>query len=82
MAVSFRIIVFLVALAVFGGAYAIIDKPVDDPVDPQADSLSDSQPAQNYLSIVREVWRLLPFFTAIACCGWLVKEAIYVRGYG
>lgn len=82
MAVSFRVVVFLVALGVFGFAYAVVDAPASGEVDAAADQQSDSEPARAFLGIIREIWSLLPVFAALAAGGWLIKESIYVRGPG
>lgn len=82
MAVSFRIVVLLIALAAFGFAFIVIDAPVQNELSPLANDHSDSQPAQNFLGILEGWWTNLALFVTIAAGAWGIKEAVYARRVG
>lgn len=77
---SFKLVVYLAALGVFGFAFVIMDGQLVPVVEPLAVEHSSSQPAQNFLGWQREMWRLLPFlFGGIAATAWLLKESVQGR---
>lgn len=82
MAVSWRIVVFLAAIVLFGFLYVTLDVPVQDPIEPTASEQSDSVPANNFLDLLREGWALAPFAFLLAGALWLIRESVWVSGGG
>ena len=80
MAVSWRIVITVVALAVFSFIYISLDPVIIDVIDPMAADHAESAPAQTNYSRVSEMWRLAPVFATIAAAAFLLREALWVRG--
>lgn len=80
MAISWRIVITVVALAVFSFIYISLDPVIVDVIDPMAQDQATSEPAQTNYSRVSELWRVLPVFATIAACAYLIREALWVRG--
>lgn len=81
MAVSFRIVVFLVALGVFGFGYVALGDMLVPAVEPIAANQTNTTASQTFLDRQREMWRLLPvFFGGIACTAWLLRETVQFGG--
>ena len=73
MAVSWRIVITVVALAVFSFIYISLDPTIVDVIDPMAEDHATSDAAQTNHSRMAELWRLLPVFATIAACAYLIR---------
>lgn len=81
VAVSWRLIVFLLALVLFGFLYGVVlDPVVQDTMDPIAEENADSPPAQTNYERTKEMWSLAPVVVTIAGGAYLIRESIWVRG--
>jgi hypothetical protein len=82
MAVSFRIVVALGALLVFALLYGVGQEVVAI-VEPLAEGYygSGSGPGSNNLFVwTTTIWGLLPVFALLAVGGYILKQAVVVRG--
>jgi hypothetical protein len=79
MATSWHIVVVLVALAVFGVGYTILDDAVAGQIQPAVDDQADSQAAQTADARITELWGLLPVFATLAGVLYLLKQAVFGR---
>lgn len=80
MAVSFRIVIYLTALGVFGFAFVMMADTFVPAVDPIAAEQASTSASNTFLQRQREMWRLLPvFFGGIAASLWLLRETVQIR---
>lgn len=78
MAVSFRIVMFLVALVVFGALYGLVGEVVALIEPMVVDHASTSDGSQLY-QWVAQLWALAPVMAFIAAAAWLLKQSVVVQ---
>jgi hypothetical protein len=80
MAVSFKIVIVLVALAAFSLGYIALDKPVDNTISTQTEDRLDSEAGTTGYQRFTEAWSLLPVIATIAGISYLLKESVFQSG--
>ena len=75
MAVSYRLVGFLVALVVGGLVYALLGVAVDI-VQPMAESSTETDSGNELYGWVSSIWVVAPVMMLIAAGAWLLKGSI------
>lgn len=78
MAVSYRIVIFLIALVLFGVAWGIGNEVVMvlDPIIMDHMETSQGEELHNWVS---QLWLFLPLFVFMAAAAWLLKQGVIVQ---
>lgn len=79
MAVSWRIVVFLIALLVAGGMFAITNEAINEMEQPISDG-TDTDETQKIHKWVGQFWFFTPVFLVVAGGVWLIKQSVVVSG--
>jgi hypothetical protein len=77
MAVSYRIVIFLIALLVFGGMYAIVSDGIST-IEGDISDGTDTKETQQSQQYISQFWTFMPVAVLIAGGAWLIKEAVMV----
>jgi hypothetical protein len=75
MAVSYRIVIFLLGILTFGFFYSIVGDAVSV-MDPMVASGIDSQSADQGYQWLGQMWLIAPVMVLIAGSAWLLKESV------
>lgn len=77
MATSFKIVVLLIALALFAFVYGVaLDPHVEGDLKPLAQEQTDTTDSQTFYDRLTEMWDLAPVFVSIAGVAWLIKQTV------
>lgn len=79
MAVSWRVVVFLLALITFGFFYGILSEPVS-PIEQRVQEDTGTEETNEMANHTSTIWTFAPVFVLIGVCAWLLKEAVVVSG--
>jgi len=77
MAVSWRIVVFLLALITFGFMYGVLAEATDTMEPEVVDGLDSEESNQGYEYFTRG-WLFAPVFVFVAAGAWLIKQGVVV----
>lgn len=77
MAVSWRIVIFLLALVVFGFMYGVMSEATST-MEPEVVGDLDSPDANTGYEYFQRGWTFAPVFVFVAAGAWMLKQAVVV----
>lgn len=78
MAVSYRLVIFLVAILVGSLFYAILGDAVSV-IEPEVASAVDTTESEQGYTWISQLWAITPVFILIAAGAYLLKQGVVVR---
>jgi nitrate/nitrite transporter NarK len=78
MAVSWRIVIFLLALTVFGVFWGIGNEVVQI-IEPIITTTMGTERGTQLLTWTSRIWALSPVFALIALAAWLFKQGVILQ---
>lgn len=78
MAVSYRLVIFLLVLIVGGVFWGLTNAAVDE-ITPHIEGETDTSQGEQLLNSVGTMWLIVPLMILIASGAWALKQAILTQ---